>query len=76
MVHHASRRSRLHTSRHSAVADAVKAVITSRADFITERGMAAVGPLMGMVMAELGGSADGALVIQILREKISEILKD
>jgi len=60
----------------SAVADAVKAVITSRADFITERGMAAVGPLMGMVMAELGGSADGALVSQILREKISEILKD
>jgi len=31
---------------------------------------------MGMVMAELGGSADGALVSQILREKISEILKD
>ena len=60
----------------SAVADAVKAVIASRADFITERGMAAVGPLMGMVMAELGGSADGALVSQILREKISEILKD
>jgi len=27
-------------------------------------------------MAELGGSADGALVSQILREKISEILKD
>ena len=43
-----------------------------KADFISERGMSAVGPLMGLVMQRLGGSADGKIVSQVLREKISK----
>ena len=39
------------------------------------KGMAAVGPLMGMVMANLGGSADGKLVNSILLEKIKQLEK-
>jgi glutamyl-tRNA(Gln) amidotransferase subunit E len=50
----------------------VDAVLSERADFIEERGMGAVGPLMGMVMQKLGGSADGKAVSQILRDRINE----
>ena len=55
------------------VEDAVEAIMIEKADFISERGMSAVGPLMGLVMQKLGGSADGKVVSQVLREKISSI---
>ena len=53
---------------------AVDEVLKEREEFIRERGQAAIGPLMGVVMGKLGGSADGKIVSKILREKISEIL--
>ncbi|HIG34189.1 MAG TPA: Glu-tRNA(Gln) amidotransferase subunit GatE [Candidatus Poseidoniales archaeon] len=56
----------------SSIEEAVDAVLSERADFIKERGMGAVGPLMGMVMQKLGGSADGKAVSQILRGRINE----
>jgi glutamyl-tRNA(Gln) amidotransferase subunit E len=56
----------------SSIEEAVDAVLSERADFIEERGMGAVGPLMGMVMQKLGGSADGKAVSQILRDRINE----
>lgn len=57
----------------SAVEDAVDAILAERADFVAERGMEAVGPLMGMVMGKLGGAADGKIVSQVLREKIQKL---
>ena len=56
----------------SSIEEAVDAVIRERSDFIEERGMGAVGPLMGMVMQKLGGSADGKAVSKILRDRINE----
>ena len=56
----------------SSIEEAVDAVIRERSDFIEERGMGAVGPLMGMVMQKLGGSADGKAVSKILRNRINE----
>ena len=56
----------------SSIEEAVDTVLSERADFIEERGMGAVGPLMGMVMQKLGGSADGKAVSQILRDRINE----
>jgi len=56
----------------SSIEEAVDAVISERSDFIDERGMGAVGPLMGMVMQKLGGSADGKAVSKILRDRINE----
>ena len=53
---------------------AVDEVLKEREEFIRERGQAAIGPLMGVVMGKLGGSADGKVVSKVLREKISEIL--
>ena len=63
-------------ANNSEVEDAVDAIMIEKADFISERGMSAVGPLMGLVMQRLGGSADGKKVSQVLRDKISSISND
>ena len=48
----------------------VEKVVEGRIDFVKERGMAAMGPLMGVVMKECGGSADGKQVSALLKEVI------
>ena len=60
----------------TSVERAVEEVLTERSDFVDERGLGAIGPLMGMVMSKLGGSADGKVVSGILKQKISEIIDD
>jgi len=47
----------------------VKSVVESRLDFVKERGMGAMGPLMGLVMKEAKG-ADGKQVSDLLRKQI------
>lgn len=49
-------------------------VIAERGDFVRQKGMAALGPLMGVVMNEVRGSVDGKLVSQALKKKLSEYL--
>lgn len=48
----------------------IEDVVQSRVDFIKERGVGAVGPLMGVVMKQLRGKADGKLVSAMLKERI------
>tara|TARA_Y100000589_G_scaffold59406_1_gene49976 strand:- start:8255 stop:10276 length:2022 start_codon:yes stop_codon:yes gene_type:complete len=57
-----------------AVDAAVAEVLDERADFVKERGMAALGPLMGVVMGKLGGAADGKTVSSALKEQIQRRL--
>ena len=57
----------------SSVEKVIDVIIADKLDFIQSKGMAAIGPLMGMVMAKLGGSADGKLVNSILLDKIKKI---
>jgi glutamyl-tRNA(Gln) amidotransferase subunit E len=52
----------------------IQKIVTERSSFIKERGMAALGPLMGLVMAEVRGSADGKLVSEVLRKEIARVL--
>ena len=54
----------------SDLADIVAKVVSDRLDFVKERGMSAMGPLMGLVMKECGGAADGKQVSALLREEI------
>ncbi len=54
--------------------DVIVRVVAERRDFVRERGMGALGPLMGVVMQELRGKADGKLISKILTEKIREEL--
>ncbi|MFQ3343556.1 MAG: glutamyl-tRNA(Gln) amidotransferase subunit E [Candidatus Thalassarchaeaceae archaeon] len=56
-----------------AVEAAVDEAIEEMRDMVKERGFGALGPLMGVVMKKLGGSADGKLVNSILRAKIEEL---
>ncbi len=57
----------------SSVEEVIDSIISDKSDFVKEKGISAVGPLMGMVMSKLGGSADGKLVNSILIEKIKQI---
>jgi len=45
-------------------------IVSSNAKLVEERGMGAMGPLMGMAMKELKGKADGKLVNKLLRDKL------
>ncbi|OIR10910.1 MAG: hypothetical protein BEU05_01245 [Marine Group III euryarchaeote CG-Bathy2] len=52
----------------------IEQLLTERKDFVQQRGMEAVGPLMGAVMGEFRGRVDGALVNERLRVKLEEFL--
>ncbi len=52
----------------------IEGVVASRVDFVKERGMASMGPLMGPVMAELRGKADGAVISAKLKQAIEKVL--
>lgn len=59
----------------SAIDEAVAKILAERADFVAERGMGAMGPLMGVVLAELGGGADGKAVSEALKQGILNLNK-
>ena len=46
-------------------------MIEDRSDFVREKGPAAVGPLMGVVMAEFRGKVDGKILSETLKQKIN-----
>ncbi|MEI8330114.1 MAG: GatB/YqeY domain-containing protein, partial [Methanomicrobiales archaeon] len=48
----------------------VRTIIAASSDFVKEKGRAALGPLMGLVMEEVRGSVDGKLVSEVLRKEI------
>jgi glutamyl-tRNA(Gln) amidotransferase subunit E len=50
----------------------VNDIVGQRADFVKERGMGAMGPLMGIVM-QAAGAADGKAVSALLRAAIQKI---
>ncbi len=54
----------------------VRRIVQERGSFITERGPGSLGPLMGVVMAEVRGSADGKLVSEVLRQEINRYLAE
>ena len=58
----------------SSIEEAVDTILRERADFIEDRGLGAIGPLMGMVMQKLGGAADGKAVSTALRERINQLI--
>ena len=57
----------------SAIDEVVARVLAERADFVAERGMAALGPLMGVVLKELGSGADGKAVSDALKTAIMKL---
>lgn len=52
----------------------VRAIVANKVDLVRAKGERAAAPLMGLVMKELRGRADGALVSAILKREIQNIL--
>ncbi len=54
---------------------AVQAIVAGKSDLVRSKGERAAGPLMGLVMKELRGRADGAVVSTVLKKEIEKILR-
>ena len=50
----------------------IEDIINENTSIIEDRGMGALGPLMGIAMKKLKGKADGKLINRLLREKIED----
>ncbi len=55
--------------------EAIDKVLESRMDYIKQKGINSVGPLMGVVMKELRGRVSGQEVSKLLKEKITKKLE-
>jgi glutamyl-tRNA(Gln) amidotransferase subunit E len=60
----------------SGVEKTVKTIVANKVDLVRSKGERAAGPLMGLVMKELRGKADGAVVSAILKKEIQNILNE
>ncbi|MDD1700558.1 MAG: GatB/YqeY domain-containing protein, partial [Methanoregula sp.] len=49
-------------------------IVADRSEFVEQKGRAALGPLMGVVMKEVRGSVDGKVVSELLRKEIDGAL--
>ena len=58
----------------SDIAAVISSIVDERLDFVRDRGMGAIGPLMGVVMQQVG-AADGKVVSALLKEAILEATK-
>ena len=54
----------------SEVRDFINNLIDEKIDFVKERGMGAIGPLMGPVMSEFRGKMDGSKINELLIKEI------
>lgn len=52
----------------------ISEIVESNEKMVNDRGMGAMGPLMGMAMKKLKGKADGKLVNKLLKDKIQNII--
>ncbi|OPY23875.1 MAG: Glutamyl-tRNA(Gln) amidotransferase subunit E [Methanomethylovorans sp. PtaU1.Bin073] len=52
----------------------IDVMISERQEFVKQKGPAAVGPLMGVVMAEFRGKVDGKILSELLKQKINKFL--
>ncbi|MCD5409154.1 MAG: Glu-tRNA(Gln) amidotransferase subunit GatE [Methanocellales archaeon] len=66
----------LQTLDRVAIESVIERIVQSKRAFIKEKGYGVIGPLMGVVMLELRGKVDGKLVSTILKEKVSDIIKE
>lgn len=57
------------------VKKAIDEIVNENMDMISQRGMGAMGPLMGKCMAKFQGKAEGEMVSNILKDKILNLSK-
>jgi glutamyl-tRNA(Gln) amidotransferase subunit E len=54
----------------------IRRILDERKDFVREKKMAALGPLMGVVMQEVRGKVDGRLVSETLRRELERASRE
>jgi glutamyl-tRNA(Gln) amidotransferase subunit E len=59
----------------SEIEEIIKQIVEAHEEMIKERGMGAMGNLMGKAMAELTGRADGKFVSSVIRNEIQSRMK-
>jgi len=57
----------------AGVESIIHSIVASKADLVRSKGDRSIGPLMGLVMKEMRGRVDGALVSAILKKEIQNI---
>ncbi|MCG7847987.1 MAG: Glu-tRNA(Gln) amidotransferase subunit GatE [ANME-2 cluster archaeon] len=60
--------------RKNNIEKVIENIVIQKLEFVKERGMGAIGPLMGEVMKELRGIVDGEVASSLLKKKIEEHL--
>jgi glutamyl-tRNA(Gln) amidotransferase subunit E len=58
------------------IAEIISMIVHDRDEFIRAQGERSIGGLMGLVMKELGGKADGKIVKELLTEAVMKMLKN
>lgn len=53
----------------------IRGILDERSEFVQQRGKAALGPIMGVVMKEVRGRADGKIIADILRRELEAMLE-
>jgi len=56
------------------IEEIARKVVSERIDFVKKRGLGSLGPLMGVVMKQLRGKADGKLISKILKQEIERVI--
>jgi len=64
----------LFTTDTKEIEEIAKRIILERIDFVKQKGLEALGPLMGVVMNELRGKADGKTINEILKKEIDKVI--
>lgn len=52
----------------------IRGILAEREDFIRERGMSALGPVMGVVMKEVRGRVDGKIISDMVKKEMKKML--
>jgi glutamyl-tRNA(Gln) amidotransferase subunit E len=55
---------------HQELESLIHRIVADRSEFVEQKGKAALGPLMGLVMTEVRGSVDGRTVSELLKKEI------
>ena len=56
------------------IEEIARRVVSEKIDFVKQRGLGALGPLMGVIMKELRGKADGKTINEILKKEIEKVI--
>jgi glutamyl-tRNA(Gln) amidotransferase subunit E len=54
----------------------IRTIVSERKDFVRAQGARVLGPLMGVVMKELRGKADGKFISTLLEQEIQKVLSE